>query len=420
METCATDGNQGFPINITGALTAGDQNFRSIQGSSELIPSFAPRQVQRKIIRQNQNETGETQRCIIEESDQNTMLYQGKRFTLAQLQISAAQGGGTWPTTPQGTATACAAFTYSRFFTERDGPQIIVLIVPLYEKETMSDISIQTPKAVMYFEDAWNTTRGIAETTKPRIESVGELFNNMVSPAYVSYMTCIPVRTEAQVVNTLNVLCAYFPSGWVLPQTLIKSIGDYNYRDRSRYAPFYFPAAIRGSFPVAAREMPPANYNGWIQDINNWSANGITFSNTISVNAPEFTRRFLWIATGFAGGAASSNEKRLKTTIEYQCMPLDRVSDIDGKYVLLDPATGQRTLKDTLEGGDSAQKAELQMAMKQGDALKTFAIVIGVIAGIAVAFIGLSFASKYIMNRQNVAMAAAGAVTVAAATTNTQ
>jgi hypothetical protein len=153
--------------------------------------------------------------------------------------------------------------------------------------------------------------------------------------------------------------------------------------------------------------MPPANYDEWIQDINNWSANGVTFSNTISVNAPEFTRRFLWIATGFASGAAASNEKRLKTTIEYQCMPLDRVSDIDGKYVLLDPATGQRTLKDTLEGGDSAQKAELQLAMKQGDALKTFAVVIGVIAGILVAVIGLSFATKYIMNRQNVAIAAA-------------
>jgi hypothetical protein len=398
METCATDGNLGFPISITGTLSAGDQNFLGIQGNSEIVTSFATRMLPRKLIRQSVNETGETQRNIIDEGQENTLLYKGKRFTLIHIQITAADFSGTWPYTPKGKNAANAVFIYSRLFSQRDGPQAVILTVPLYEKESMENLSLQSPKATMYFEDALAAATG-TDIIKPRVPNVGDLFREFANPGYVTYATCIPVRSTLTTMSTLNVLAAYFPSGWILSKQLIESIGDYNYRDRSRYSPFFLPNQTRNSFPTAVREPPPTPATDWIQNIDNWSDKGETFKNTISVSSPQFTVRFLWIAAGIlAGDTTSGGGKRLKTTVEYQCMPLDKVKDIDGKYVLLDPATGERTLTDALEGGE--QKAEIEMALKQGDSLKTFATVLGIIFGLIVGVLLLSFAVRYILKRQ--------------------
>ncbi len=417
METCATDGNLGFPISITGALSAGDQSFLALQANAELIPAFASRIMPRRLNRQTETETGETQQNIIDEGDQSTLLYKGKRYTLIHLQICAPDsGGGSWPYTPKGNYLANACFIFSRI--ERDSPQVIVLTVPLYAKQSMENLALQSPKATMYFEDIKKATidRFSDVAQKPRVANVGELFGELANPGYVTYITCIPIRSASNKIATLNVLSAFFPAGWILPQELIEYIGEYNYKDRSRFAPFFFPPSARASFPTAIQEPPPSPADSWIQDISNWSDSGQTFKNAISVSAPQFVVRFNWIAAGIMSGSTTGDVKRLKTTMEYQCMPLDRVKDIDGKYVLLDPATGERTLKDALAGGD--QKAEIAMALKQGTAIKTFAIVIGVITGLIVGVLFLSFVVRYVIKRpvpETIAQNAINAVANAAA-----
>lgn len=411
METCATDGNLGFPISITGALSAGDQSFLALQANAEIIPAFASRTMPRRLNRQIETETGETQQNIIDEGDQSTLLYKGKRYSLINLQICAPDSGlGAWPYTPKGIYLANASFVFSRI--ERDSPQVVVLTVPLYAKQSMENLTLQSPKATMYFEDIKKATidRFSDVAQKPRVANVGELFGELANPGYVSYITCIPIRSAPNKIATLNVLAAFFPAGWILPQELIEYIGDYYYKGRSRFAPFFFPPTARASFPTAIQEPPPSPADSWIQDINNWSDGGQTFKNTISVSAPQFVTRFNWIAGGIMSGSTTGDVKRLKTTMEYQCMPLDRVKDINGKYVLLDPATGERTLKDALDGGE--RKAEIQMALKQGDSIKTFAIVIGVIAGLVVGVLILSFATRYIIKRPVVETAAALAASV--------
>jgi hypothetical protein len=429
MAFCATDGNQGFPISITGSLTTGSQTFLAIQGNAELIPSFAQRTVPRKLLNQSVQETGSTQRNLIDESSDNTIMYRGTRYSLVQVQICQPTlgQGSSWPYTPAGTNIADVVFTFSRLVKDIN-PDAITLTVPLYGQKSMSNISLQTPKAQMYFEDTYNATvpGPTAAILKPRVSSLGDIFRELINPAYVTYVSCIPLRSGVSKMTTMSILGTYFPAGWILPEKLIQDCGNYNYN--SAFAQQFIPAAARNSYPPALAIPPPPTtpadkINEWISDINHWSPYGRPFSNTISVSDTQFTRRFLWIDAGLSQGSttADPNAGRLKTTVEYQCLPLDRIKDIDGNYVLLDPKTGARTLKDTLDGTPD-QQIELALSTNT-DAqanIRTFAIVIGSITAIIVLFVGISFAMRYVLKRADVATAAAATVAAAAATVVSQ
>ncbi len=406
MAFCATDGNQGFPISITGPLTASDQAFQAIQGPAEIIPSFSQRTVPRKLLNQSVQETGSTQRNLIDENSSNTLMYRGTRYSLVQVQI-CRPSGGQWPGTPAGTNLADTVFIFSRLGKDLN-PDSIFLTVPLYSKESMSNIAIQSPKAQMYFEDTYNATvpRADVAILKPRVGSIGDLFGELASPAYVTYISCIPLRSNTNSMTTMNILGAYFPAGWILPDKLIKDTGNYNYNNS--FAPLFIPAAIRNGFPTAIRIPPPIPAEQWIGSIDNWSAYGLTYSNPISVSDTTFTKRFLWIAGGLAQGSvgADPNAARLKTTIEYQCVPLDRMKDIDGNYVLLDPKTGARTLKETLAGTPD-QKIELALAtnMDGQKYIRTFAILLGAIVAIIFLYVGISYMLKRTLDYASLAPA---------------
>ncbi len=399
MAFCATDGNQGFPISITGPLTASDQAFQAIQGPAEIIPSFSQRTVPRKLLNQSVQETGSTQRNLIDENSSNTLMYRGTRYSLVQVQI-CRPSGGQWPGAPAGTNQADAIFIFNRLGRDRN-PDSIFLTVPLYSKESMSNIAIQSPKAQMYFEDTYNATvpRADIAILKPRVSSIGDLFGELARPAYVTYISCIPLRSNVNAMTTTNILGAYFPAGWILPDKLIKNCGNYNYNNS--FAPLFIPAVIRNGYPTALRIPPPIPAEQWIGSIDNWSAYGQTYSNTLSVSDASFTKRFLWVAGGLAKGFAGAdpNAARLKTTIEYQCVPLDRMKDIDGNYVLLDPKTGARTLKETLAGTPD-QQIELAMAINMDgkNNIKSVAILMGVISAVIVLFVGISLIVKNCLN----------------------
>lgn len=421
MAFCATDGNQGFPISIIGSLVTGSQAFLGIQGNAEIIPSFAQRTIPRKLINQSVQETGSTQRNLIDESSDNTLLYRGTRYSLVQVQICQATlgQGSSWPGTPAGTNVADVVFIFSRLSKDIN-PDSIFLTVPLYSKESMSNIALQSPKAQMYFEDTYNATVHATSqiSLRPRVGSLGDLFGELINPAYVTYVSCVTLRSNVSSTTTTSILGAYFPAGWILPESLIKNCGNYNYN--TSFSQIYIPAAIRNSYPTALQiPQPPTSpaevIQSWIENINNWSAYGRTFANTISVSDGQFTKRFLWIDAGLSQGSTNSdpNAGRLKTTIEYQCLPLDRMKDIDGNYVLLDPKTGARTLKDTLTGTPD-QKLELALSTN-ADAqanIRTFAIIIGAITAIIVLFVGLSFAMKYVLKRSDIVSTTAAVVAI--------
>ena len=74
------------------------------------------------------------------------------------------------------------------------------------------------------------------------------------------------------------------------------------------------------------------------------------------------------------------------------------MKDIQGKYVLMDPLTGSRTLKDELELSPE-EKAALEAAQTSGSAATTFAIIIGSILAAIIVIVAGSYIVRLIAKR---------------------
>lgn len=407
MATCASDGNQGFPVPITGAIGSTDLNFRSIQGSNEIYPSFGTRTTPRSLIEQpSRNSQAEGRRNLIDEGPESTLTYKGQKYSLVEVQVCRPTTGSSWPGTTKGRNTADVAFFFSNFTTSTNIPSTIALIVPLYERESLEDPSQSTPKALTYFQGVLDFSRAAAGTgsNKSTITSLSQVFTDLLNPSYALYSTCLTLRTSAKSTASIQVVTAYFPGGWILPKVLIEGLGDYTYNQENKYAPIYIPESCRGRLPTAT-SIPPSYsspaYTSWLENISNWSPYGESFTIPVSVSDPAFTKRFLYVSEGLmARSGGGANQNRLKTTFEYKCMPLDKAKDLDGNYVLLDPATGKRTLKETLESPPSATAAQDLKLTKNDDRLKSllvFASVIGAIFGFIVVIVGISYLTKFVL-----------------------
>lgn len=418
MATCASDGNQGFPVPITGALGPTDLAFKSIQASNEIYPSFGTRTTPRALVEQpSRNNRPEGRRNLIDEGPESTLTYKGQKYSLVEVQVCRPLQSSSWPNTTRGRNTADVAFFFSNFTTGTNIPSTIALIVPLYERESLEDPSKSTPKALSYFQNTYDFSQNAAGTgpNKSSITSLSQVFADLLAPSYAVSATCVTLRTSATNTSSIQVITAYFPGGWVLPKALIEGLGDFTFNGENRFAPIYIPAGCRGNLSTATN-IPPSEsspaYAAWIENINNWSPYGETFTMPVSVSDQSFTRRFLYVEGGLVARGVASEQNRLKTTYEYKCMPLDQAKDLDGKYVLLDPATGKRTLKETLEApppGTAAQDLTITKGDTRTKSLVIFASVIGAIVGFLVVIVGISYLSKYVLR-------AAGGETVAAAT----
>ena len=414
MNFCSATGNQGFPIPINGSLGPSDTAFTSLTKAPEIYSAFGTRSFHARLINQNITYYNTNYRNIIEEGNQgsSTLTYGPDRFTLNLIQIVAPLGGSPWPGAPVGTNVADAIFTFNNGSGgSPSSPRAIHLIVPLYSRESVADVSQTSPKAESYFQQTYyNTVNSENLETKPSIKSLAEIFKDFRSnPGYIQYSTCLQVRTSMNnryQVRQANQVGLYFPSGWILPLQLIESIGGLTSSQRS-YETFRLSRDSRFQAEVATSETPATNKDQWITSIANWSPYGQCYkSSAISVGSPEFSIRFAFIKKGLISfdQADGTVNRPLKTTFQYRCMPLDQAKDIDGENVLLDPATGKRrTLAETLNpSADSVQGQLLDLDInpdKQSN-IEKFAIVIGVITAIALGLIILSFAVRVVLNRQ--------------------
>jgi hypothetical protein len=415
MDYCEANGNQGFPIPINGQLGAGDQQFKDIVGSAEIYAAFATRSAHAQLVNQSMHSYNTRRRNVIYEhaADSSTLTYNGERFRLELIQIAEPVGGSPWPTSPQGTNIADAIFSFA---IEGNGtpssPRGLHIIVPLYSKESMSDNSLATPKALNYFQQTYfNTITDPSLEAQPSIKSLRDIFDDFRGDAsYVQYNTCLQVRvidgsTGAYRAKRVNQLALFFPRGWILPLDLIKKIGDVDGTTNTTYEKFRLVMNARFDAETATSETPADNQGTWLTGINNWSPHGLCYSGqAVSVGSGDFVRRFRFVRDGLiysSAGGGGGAQKRLKTTSEYKCLPIDRVKDIDGTNVLLDPATGARSMADALNGTPS-QQADLDLSINPDAAsnLEKFAIVLGVLCAIAVGLVLLSFAVRIVLNRQ--------------------
>lgn len=416
---------------ITGALGSTDLTFRSIQAANEIYPSFGTRTTPRALIEQpSRNSAPEGRRNRIDEGPESTLTYKGQKYSLVDVQVCRPTQNSSWPSQTRGRNTADVAFFFSNFSTGTNIPSTIALLVPLYERESLEDPSRMTPKALSYFQDTYDFSQNAAGTgpNKSSITSLSQVFADLLVPSYALSATCVTLRTSSKATSSIQVISAYFPGGWILPKALIEGLGDFTFNGENRFAPIYIPAGCRGNLSTATNVPPVGSspaYVAWIENISNWSPYGETFVIPVSISDSTFTRRFLYVEEGLVAGGAASQQNRLKTTYEYKCMPLDRARDLDGKYVLLDPATGKRTLKETLEApptGTAAKDLTLTKSDTRTKSLIVFASVIGAIVGLVVVIVGISYLSKYVLRAaggETVPLAAAAAATAAATATVT-
>lgn len=272
-------------------------------------------------------------------------------------------------------------------------------------------------RPLMYFQDvmvAYNK-----RPAKPRVPSLGQIFSGLGDKGYALYSTCLMVRLSPTYVKTINVLGLYFPFGWILPSDLINQLGDYSYNGENRFGPLLIPSELRyQGAPIAKRPITTLNpdapaIQAYISNGDSWSTDGQTYPKIISPSDDAFRKRLLFVAEGLTGigrEGHNNSQNRLKTTFEYQCLPLDKARDINGQYVMLDPKTGARTLSDTLKGTEE-QKIDIDMAIKvdSSGAIEKFAITAGIFTAIAIIVIAFSFVVRYIMNRQGTVDGAAAA-----------
>jgi hypothetical protein len=91
-----------------------------------------------------------------------------------------------------------------------------------------------------------------------------------------------------------------------------------------------------------------------------WSTLGKTYTQSQDLS----TKRFFVYEADITPNAptptaAKVDANGLRTTQQYKCVPLDRLKDVSGNLVLLDPATGARTLADTLRDEEDAKNMEI-------------------------------------------------------------
>lgn len=418
MDYCEANGNQGFPISINGQLGKADQQFRSIIGSGEIYAAFGIRQTHARLVNQNQSAYNTSRRNLVEDPTINdgssTLTYAGEEFSLSRIQIAQKVGGSAWPQSPQGTNIADAYFT---FVNSGQGtpssPRAIHLIVPLYSKESMSDSSLTTPKAVNYFQQTyWNTITDPQLEARPSITSLRDIFEDFRGDTgYVQTSTCLQVRiidssTGGYRAKRILQVGLYFPSGWILPSDLINKLGEVgNGTNNNVFARFRLGVGARYSAQTAISETPATGQDTWLTSINSWSPHGLCLiGQPVSVGSAEFVRRFRYAQEGLiyaTPGGSGGAQNRLKTTSEYKCLPIDRVKDIDGTNVLLDPATGARTMADAL-AGTPTQQSDLDLSINPDATsnLEKFAIILGILCAIAVGLVLLSLAVRFVLNRQ--------------------
>ncbi len=411
MEWCPANGNSGFPVNIIGTVSENDNTFQVLKGQKEVYLAFAPYLQPRLMIRRRELGKKGWGRCFMSESGNNTLTYKGLIYNLKGIQFcQATHSGSNWPMKPAATNTVDMIFTYTRAGWDSSYPTSFLIVVPIYLSSTVTNSKAPSASVEEFFREvATNTDMTLSEIPQPNFKTqfptMDPLFKDLTNKACVTYITCVQLRAppvnDKWNIKSTNIGVVYFPGGWIIRDQNVKLLWTLGGKGKFEFSPFALPAESRKSWLTVARTPPlegtEAQYvNEFLREGDNWSL-GVMAGSTISVADSAFPKRFQWISDGVAIGLT---ENRLKTTSDYQCLPLNKVKDVKGKYVLMDPGTGRRTLKDELELS-AEERAALEAAEKSGSAATTFAIIVGsILAGILL-IVGASFLVRFLLKRVN-------------------
>lgn len=395
---CPSNGNQGVPISFRGVLKRDnlDVNYGDVKREIQLRTALSIRSTPRKFLDAN---------GFIEDNANDTLFIDRVPYSLQTVQLCRHWTTVTEPTTIQPTsespieAFAELVFSFKKAYADYGGAGVQLVIVPIATQDSQyfnADVDA-------YFSDLLNQT-------VPRVKSLEPFFSGKT--LRIGYQTCIELQNPGDgAVSALNIGVIVCPG----VEIKTKTAEDLKTQFKSRIPEFILPSFAHPGLNTA--ELKPGT------TVSRWSAFGKTyttsrdlsskqflvFDNDITPNAPTPT-------------AVKVDANGLRTTQQYKCVPLDRLKDVSGNLVLLDPATGARTLADTLRDEDEVNLAELKdvMATKPNDGtLSSGVIFLFTALAVLLAFVLVGAVYYYIFERSgdaaNTAIANAANIAIATA-----
>jgi hypothetical protein len=345
--TCPANSFQGLPISFRGELKRDnfEVSYADIVRDIQLRTALSIRSTPRKFL--------DKEHGFIEDNANDTLFINRIPYTLQTIQFCRHWTTATTPITVQpesdspAEAFAQLVFAFKKAYNDYGGEPVYLVIVPISNTQDTQryDTDIDS-----YFSDILNQT-------VPRVKSLEPFFRGKT--LRLGYQSCVELQNPGDgAISTLHVGVILCPGVYVKTAT----VEDLKKYFSSRVPDFILPAFAHPGLNTAEAK-PDAT-------VSRWSSVGKTYTQSRDLSTKQF---FVFnveiIPNAPTPTAAKVDENGLRTTQQYKCVPLDRLKDISGNLVLLDPATGARTLADTLSDEAEAQGLELKdvMAAKPDD-----------------------------------------------------
>lgn len=405
-------------MSFTGAIKRDnfEVNYEDIVRDIQLRTAFSIRSTPRKFLDKTHG--------FIEDNANDTFFINRIPYTLQTIQFCKHWSGSTTTITVQPEsdspkeAFGQLVFAFKKAYSDYGGESVYFVIVPI---SATQDTSSYNTDIDLYFSDILNERI-------PQVKSLEPFFRGKT--LRVGYQSCVELQNPGDgAISTLHVGVLLCPGVYIKTAT-VEGVKSY-FGTGTSIPSFILPAFAHPGLNTAKSNNA---------DKFTWSQTGETYTTSRDLTAKQFFIFNTDISPNAATPtAAKVDENGLRTTQQYKCVPLDRLKDLSGNLVLLDPATGARTLADTLQDESEAQQLELKdvLPAKPDDgtmssAVRTGLIIGGVILGLVVAgFVWYwiytranpttaeGVANTFMKNTPALAAAAAGAGAATATTATT-
>jgi len=341
--TCPTDGNSGFPIFITGPEIT-DTLLDSIKMSAKYKYSFGPRTTLPSKISDN---------GFLDEPAGSSFIVDGIQYDLIAVQLVP-------PNSNQSAAYVYAGFKVGRPIAEyilqykkRNasdiGESALIVMFPIYDVTNSAGSQVISRPVDDYLAVHLGLPQDVAGYPTP----VAFFSGLSATPRSLSYTTCVETTN-----GLLRMKVVLFLTSYCISAATAKGYKDYlatldklavPVRPRYRLGP-----SIRGG----ANTFAAANVRDGQLVASDESTEGYVRSGEIATNSGEFRQRMI-SSTDRPKDVAVRDAVHLaaRSTQQFKCIPLDKAKDVQGNFVVIDPVSGERTLKDELDDRDAVAKA---------------------------------------------------------------
>jgi len=341
--TCPTDGNSGFPVFITGP-EMNDTLLDSIKMQSKYKYSFAPRTTLPSKISDN---------GFLDEPAGSSFMVDGIQYDLVNVQLVPPNASNSAAYTYAGFKVGRPIAEYILQYKKRNasdiGESALIIMFPIYNVARAEGTQVISRPVDDYLAVHLGLPQDVAGYPTPVV-----FFSGLPqAPRSISYTTCVETTNgllRLKVILFLNSYCvsAVTAAGYA---KYLSSLDTQAVPVRPRYR---LGPSIRGG----ANTFGAADVKNGSLVASDESTEGYVRSGEIATTSGEFRQRMI-SSTDRPKDVAVKDAVHLgnRSTQQFKCIPLDKAKDIQGNFVVIDPVSGERTLKEELDDRDAVAKA---------------------------------------------------------------